>query len=270
MREFPILRLAAAALAVATAQPALAGSGWDKVTGPAPGPARSIGSHAAGCLAGAEALPPEGPGWLVLRSQRQRFWGHPRLVALLKEVAGQAAAQGLTLLIGDLGQPRGGPMPNGHSSHQTGLDADLWFRLDPPADPENPLAVTLVRADGMAIDETVFRPGHVRLLTLAATHPAIDRIFVNAAIKKALCREKLDPHAQAKLRPWWGHAAHFHIRLSCTQGDSDCTPQPPLPAGDDGCGPGLDWWFGEEARTPKPSTPPAERPLPAACAGLLK
>ncbi|MBF0374580.1 MAG: penicillin-insensitive murein endopeptidase [Alphaproteobacteria bacterium] len=269
MRALRILGLAAV-LAAATASPAAAGAGWDKISTPAPGPARSIGAHAAGCLAGGVALSPEGPGWLLLRGQRQRFWGHPGLIAALTDLGRQAAGHGLTLLIGDLGQPRGGPMPNGHSSHQTGLDADLWFRLDRPADPENPLAVTLVRADGMAIDEAVFRPEHVRLLTLAASHPEIDRVFVNAAIKKALCRERLDPRAQAKLRPWWGHSAHFHIRLACAEGDSDCAPQAPLAAGDDGCGSGLDWWFGEEARTPKPSTPPAERPLPAACAGLLK
>ena len=31
------------------------------------------------------------------------------------------------LLIGDMSQPRGGPMLNGHSSHQIGLDVDIWF-----------------------------------------------------------------------------------------------------------------------------------------------
>src|SRR6516165_2279694 len=31
------------------------------------------------------------------------------------------------LLVGDISQPRGGPMITGHDSHQVGLDADIWL-----------------------------------------------------------------------------------------------------------------------------------------------
>ena len=30
-------------------------------------------------------------------------------------------------LVGDISQPRGGPMFTGHASHQIGLDADVWL-----------------------------------------------------------------------------------------------------------------------------------------------
>src|ERR1044071_3967237 len=48
--------------------------------GPAPLAARAIGSYARGCLAGAVALPINGPGWQVMRLSRNRNWGHPRLL----------------------------------------------------------------------------------------------------------------------------------------------------------------------------------------------
>ena len=65
-----------------------------------------------------------------MRPQRRRFFGHPVLVHYLQVLGAATNQQGLgTLLIGDLGQPRGGPMPFGHRSHQIGLDADIWFWL---------------------------------------------------------------------------------------------------------------------------------------------
>ena len=71
------------------------------------------------------------------------------------------------------------------------------------------------------------------------------RIFVNAAIKKAMCREAgSDRDWLAKVRPWWGHAEHFHVRIACPPDSPECKPQPPVPAGD-GCGHELDYWFKE-------------------------
>src|SRR5262249_55023700 len=84
---------------------------------PLPGPARSIGSAANGCLAGGEAIPLTGPGWEVLRPAANRFWANPVLVKFLEDMAGKVKGMG-TLLIGDIGRPRGGPMTTGHASHQ--------------------------------------------------------------------------------------------------------------------------------------------------------
>ena len=97
-------------------------------TRPAPLEARSIGAYARGCLAGATALPVDGPAWQVMRLSRNRNWGHPALVAFLERFAAKGRAVGWPgLLVGDMSQPRGGPMLTGHASHQLGLDADIWF-----------------------------------------------------------------------------------------------------------------------------------------------
>jgi penicillin-insensitive murein endopeptidase len=45
-------------------------------------------------------------------------------VEFIEELSKRAAQNGWPgLLIGDMSQPRGGPMLNGHASHQVGLDA---------------------------------------------------------------------------------------------------------------------------------------------------
>ena len=40
---------------------------------------------------------------------------------------------GLGFSVGDMSQPRGGPMVTGHSSHQIGLDVDIWLTPMPTA-----------------------------------------------------------------------------------------------------------------------------------------
>src|SRR5690606_13690260 len=94
--------------------------------------------------------------------------------------------------VGDMSQPRGGPMSSGHASHQTGLDIDIWFNLLPkprldPKDRENPVLPSLVTADQEAIDDNVFDRRHVDLLRMAAEAKQVDRIFVHWQIKKRLC-----------------------------------------------------------------------------------
>ncbi len=95
--------------------------------------ARSFGTYARGCLAGAQALPVDGPAWQVMRLSRNRNWGHPKLIALLERLAGDARENDgwNGLLVGDISQPRGGPMLTGHASHQIGLDADVWLTQMP-------------------------------------------------------------------------------------------------------------------------------------------
>ena len=81
-----------------------------KVT-PLPGPVRPIGSYANGCLAGAITLPISGPTWQVMRLSRDRNWGTPRLVNFIKRLGDNVKKVGWNgLLIGDMAQPRGGPM----------------------------------------------------------------------------------------------------------------------------------------------------------------
>ena len=121
----------------------------------------------------------------------------------------------------------------------------------------------------------IFAPAHTAIIKTAAKEPEVERIFVNAAIKKALCREaKGDRGWLHKVRPFWGHDYHFHIRLSCPNDDPQCRPQEPPPTGD-GCGADLDWWFTDGVLHPKPPPTPTAKPqltmadLPAACRQVL-
>ena len=74
------------------------------------------------------ALPINGPTWQVMRLSRNRNWGHPEIIKAWSGLPNKAAVDWLErLLVGDMAQPRGGPMINGHWSHQVGLDADVWL-----------------------------------------------------------------------------------------------------------------------------------------------
>jgi penicillin-insensitive murein DD-endopeptidase len=185
------------------------------------------------------------------------------------------------LLVGDMSQPRGGPMITGHASHQIGLDADIWLSPMPPREltrlEREEMSATMVVADDRKdVDPKVWKPGHFAVIKAAAQDPLVERVFVNAAIKKALCREAGSDRAWLeKVRPWWGHDYHFHVRLRCPGDSPECKPQPPAPGGD-GCGKDLNYWFTDALLHPKPSpVPEAPRPgkpmssLPPACRQVL-
>jgi penicillin-insensitive murein DD-endopeptidase len=222
------------------------------VPGPAPLAARSIGGYAKGCLAGGVSLPINGPDWQVMRLSRNRNWGNPRLLDYLERLASDARAlDGWPgLLIGDMSQARGGPMLTGHTSHQIGLDADIWLtpmpdRILTPQEREDMTALSMLK-DPFSVDPNVFTLAQVKLIRRAASYPQVARIFVHPAIKKALCQ--MAPQAGkdtawlGKVRPWWNHHYHFHVRLACPPGAEDCENQKP-PAGDNGCGQELTNWY---------------------------
>jgi len=251
---------------------------------PAAMPTRVVGFYAKGCIAGAEPLPINGENWQVMRLSRNRYWGHPDLIALLRRLADKAHkdAGWPGILVGDMSQPRGGPMLTGHASHQVGLDADIWLTPMPDRrlsreEREETSAVMMVRADRLDIDSGVWTPNHLAVIRAAAKEPSVQRIFVNAAIKKALCREARGERGWLhKVRPMYGHDYHFHIRIKCPPGAGGCESQPE-PAAGEGCKPAdLAYWFKDSVLHPKPpKEPPKPKPpmtlaqLPAACRQVL-
>lgn len=256
-------------------------------TEPAPLAARSIGGYAKGCLAGGMALPINGPNWQVMRLSRNRNWGNPRLIDYLERLASDARAlDGWPgLLIGDLSQPRGGPMLNGHSSHQIGLDADIWLtpmpdRILTPQEREEMTAVSMLK-DPFNVDPEVFTLDHVKLIKRAASYPQLARIFVHPAIKKALCEQapRVGKNRDwlAKVRPWWNHHYHFHVRLECPPGSDGCEGQKPV-SGDDGCGQELKNWYEmlkksaiwQAEQQARPETKPVPKKKPLRMADLPK
>jgi penicillin-insensitive murein DD-endopeptidase len=234
----------------------------------APLPARAIGFYAKGCLAGAEPLAIDGEAWQAMRLSRNRNWGHPKLIRLIERLAKDAkAGDGWSgLLVGDLSQPRGGPMLTGHASHQVGLDADIWLTPMPDRrlseqEREELSATSMLRADGFEVDPAVWSEKHARLILRAASYGEVDRIFVHPGIKKAMCERKdLDRKHLGKVQPYWGHHYHMHIRMTCPPDSDGCTNQPPR-ASDDGCGQEIDHWM-KIVRKPPPPTDPAAKPKP--------
>jgi penicillin-insensitive murein endopeptidase len=241
--------------------------------------AQSIGAYNGGCVSGAVALPVNGVGYQVMRLSRHRVYGHPDLKHFIETFGQATAAQGLgALLIGDLGQPRGGPTLSGHRSHQTGLDVDIWFLLSKQAanrilstnERETWSASSVLADSGGAISYAQWSPANEKVLEIAANLPEVDRIFVNPSVKRELCRHKAVAGGWLrKIRPWWKHDDHFHVRLKCPVGNNHCVGQEPLPLGD-GCDAGLDWWFSVEAKKPVTGKPVPPPPLPALCSQVLE
>jgi penicillin-insensitive murein DD-endopeptidase len=248
---------------------------FGKVTTPAPLSARSIGFYAKGCLAGATKLAVDGPAWQAMRLSRNRLWGHPKLIALIERLAKDAKEfDGWPgLLIGDLSQPRGGPMLTGHASHQIGLDADIWLTQMPSrllTDKEREdLQATSVILDRTHVNPKIWTEAHAKLIKRAASYSDVARIFVHPPIKKALCEwAKGDRSWLAKVRPYYGHTYHFHIRMKCPSDNPGCTNQPmPGPRDGTGCGEELSYWLGDKPWAPE--TPPKKAPKPKVLRALL-
>jgi penicillin-insensitive murein DD-endopeptidase len=249
---------------------------WSRIKTVARGAPTVIGGPSNGCIQGADALPSSGKGFVSIRRHRNRYYGHPQTIGLIYEL-GEAMAQrnGRLIMIGDLAQPRGGRMASSHVSHQNGLDVDVWLTLaDSPAQavrstPEAQDPPSMLGANKLDVNDN-WGSDQLFLIRTAAENPKVDRILVNPGIKRALCKREGEAAWLRKLRPWWGHDAHMHVRLKCPKDSPACKQQSPIPMGS-GCGSELAWWFSLEAKSPKKkSSKPAPKPQPpAACQTLL-
>ncbi len=245
-----------------------------------------LGSYAKGCVAGAVQLPETGPTWQAMRLSRNRNWGHPDAIDFVKDLSSFAATQPgwAGLYIGDISQPRGGPMLSGHRSHQIGLDIDIWML---PAtnltlsrsQRENISSISLRRAKGAFVNDNWSRAHH-QILRAAAKDPRVARIFVFPGAKVQMCKdEKGNRRWLRKIRPWFGHHYHFHVRLSCPRGMRGCVNQDPPPRGD-GCADAQQWVNNIlNPPPPDPNAPKAPRTtrrelvladLPKQCASVLR
>lgn len=246
--------------------------------------AAPFGSYAKGCLAGGVRLPETGPTWQAMRLSRNRNWGHPELVDFVKDLSKKAARQKgwAGLYVGDMSQPRGGPMLTGHRSHQIGLDVDIWMR--PPkrlnhsvSEREHISSISMRRAKGAYVNDSWTRAHH-RILKAAAKDPRVARIFVFPGAKVQMCKtERGNRKWLRKIRPWWGHHYHFHVRLKCPKGMRGCVNQAPPPKGD-GCEDAEQWV--QDILHPKPPPPKPSKPtkprgpltlsdLPSQCRSVL-
>jgi penicillin-insensitive murein DD-endopeptidase len=254
--------------------------------------AEAIGSYAKGCAAGLVRLPETGPTWQAMRLSRNRNWGHPDAIAYVQDLSRKAVQIGWQgLYIGDISQPRGGPMTSGHSSHQIGLDIDIWMlpprSLSLSAAQRESISSISVRSEDQRSTNSNWTARHHALLRDAARDPRVDRIFVAAAVKLEMCKTATpaDTDWLQKIRPAVGHNYHFHVRLKCPRGSANCITQTPTVAelsnGGNGCDDTLTWWVTDFLNPPKrertePAAPRSRHPreftladLPAQCAAVL-
>lgn len=292
MRLFGALVVAAALAGTADAQERTAASLFGAADLPSDQAPEPIGSYSRGCGAGLVELPESGPTWQAMRLSRNRNWGQPVLIDYLIGLSQAATGLGWKgLYIGDLSQPRGGPSRSGHLSHQTGLDADVWYtpppRLNLSAGERETVSAIVVRTDDQKRVNARWTPSHAALLRIAASDPRVDRIFVAAAIKIEMCKTATakDKKWLQKIRPLYGHEDHFHVRLNCPKGARACEVQTPnvaeLSNGGNGCDETLTWWvttYLEELKNPpkRPAEPRKKGPrdyvladLPRACRAVL-
>jgi penicillin-insensitive murein endopeptidase len=256
-----------------------------------------IGTYARGCAAGNVELPETGPTWQAMRLSRHRNFGNPVLVQYLMDLSATVPQFGWRgLYIGDLGNPRGGPMNSGHASHQMGLDADVWFlppsRLNLSVAEREKISSISIRTDDQLSVNSSYNASYREILKVAASDARVDRIFVAAAIKIEMCKTatRADTKWLQKIRPEGGHQDHFHVRLKCPAGASLCQTQTPtvsdLSKGGNGCDETLMYWVSDAylhpRKVPKPTTPQPPPPprkkspreftmadLPQQCASVL-
>ena len=249
--------------------------------------AAAYGGYSKGCLAGGEQLPETGPTWQAMRLGRNRNWGHPETIDFIRELSAYAATQPWWegLYIGDISQPRGGPMLSGHRSHQLGLDVDIWMR--PPdrltlsrQERENLSSIDVTRAKEAYVNGN-WSGSHHRIIRRAAQDRRVARIFVSAGIKVQMCNAENGNRAYLrKIRPWWKHNYHFHVRLACPRGARGCVDQAPTPPGD-GCAEAQKWVndiLNPPPPQPQPKTQAKPRvyrdfvlaDLPQQCAAVLQ
>lgn len=261
--------------AVFLSQPSIAApQDWQQIKRPIPGEATPIGSYSNGCIIGAQALPAKGDGYQVIRLNRNRYYGHPEMISYLQRLGKKVKDAGMpTMLVGDIAMPGGGRFLTGHASHQMGLDADIWLRMGAMSDKDalnsDGKGLLVVNRKAQRVDDNIWNDNHAGLIRLAAQDAQVSRIFVNPAIKLKLCQTvKGDRSWLQKIRPWFGHDSHFHVRLTCPAGAAYCENQAPIPAGD-GCGAELYSWFEPKKPSAEPPKPKITPPEPFLCQQVL-
>lgn len=208
-------------------------------------PEQAIGFYSKGSLVNADTFPPAGPGLLKIMVPRNRAWATRDLVQILSAEAQESVRKypgTERLQIGDVANRNGGSIGS-HESHQNGLDADVVYYRENRVE-QDP-------AHNAGFEENFVAQGRVTanfdlernwdfMSRLVATG-RINRIFVDTAIKRALCEyaQRLPEPAGAltvetlrRLRPWPLHHDHMHVRILCpVKGSPRCIAQDEPPPG---------------------------------------
>ena len=205
--------------------------------------------------------------WQVMRLSRNRNWAHPDMVALLERLSAKAHkdAGWPGILVGDMSQPRGGPMITGHASHQVGLDADIWLTPMPNRrlsrnEREEMSAVMMVRDDRLDIDPKVWTPSH--LVGDPRRGAGAERASASSSTPRSRRRCAARPRATAAGCPRCGRCTATTITSTSASNARPAAANAraqPAPAESEGCSAGdLAYWFKDSVLHPKPPKDAAE------------
>ena len=193
-----------------------------------------VGNYNNGCIFNSHSLKVSTDTYQVAHPRKQRYFGDESMVRFIERYSAAVKKNGVgNVLVGDVSTRYGGRLNTGHASHQNGLDADIEFYLDRinPKDLDKPHANILVTRDKKTTN-SLFNRKYYDLIMLAAKDPLVERIFVSPAIKVKMCEMTADENMHKylhKIRPWFGHTEHFHVRLRCPAHAADCEKQTPIP-----------------------------------------
>ncbi len=234
----------------------------------------SIGKYSNGCLSPSGEALEDGTGYRVARKSRNRNFAHPKANSFIKRLAKSTFTKGIgTILVGDISQEQGGLMPWGHRSHQNGLDVDILFTIEEKKYKISDAALDTIKPKSMLVEDHSkvsserFTDNHVELLKTASSDFAVDRIFVHPLLKKKLCTDLKKADWLRKIRPWYGHHNHFHVRIKCPRNSPTCRPTVAIPPGP-GCNDHhFSYWFSDLEKLRKisqsePSPKHSKAPVP--------
>jgi murein endopeptidase len=200
--------------------------------------AREKGVVLVGKLQSAHLLASKGDGYQLKYPQRHTSFGSGFSLSILTRLSALFRANmyaDSTILVGDIARERGGVF-SPHDSHQNGQDMDLNYlfpngakevpfphgKLNPNWDIERNFRYwrLLISQQMLAKDQ---KPSTI-----------VNRIFVNAKIKSAVCawaksnvdlKDPLNVETLRRLDPIAGHLDHFHVRFFCSPAHFDCRNQ---------------------------------------------
>lgn len=120
-----------------------------------------------------------------------------------------------------------------HASHQNGLDVDLGYPSD-VATLKFPLVVRMSTGEYFSKNYSIEKTFNLFKYMFSQKDILVDRIFVDAKIKKALCdfaiaKNEFQTEAKDVVRSMFqnlqhvrGHGDHFHLRIKCSKYDPGC------------------------------------------------
>lgn len=221
---------------------------------PTSGNHESAGFYSSGCLLGALEISESGKGFQLLKPERRRNFTHPETKKLFTHVmAKHFEKHGNYYLTGDFSLSQGGPTLSGHSSHQNGLDIDIFFDSTKSVLSRNALKIHKIDSyllNNEKINLKKWNKPLEELIVMFAKDERVDRLFIHPKFKQLFCEKryelKLSEKDLIKIRPWYGHDEHIHVRLSCPADSPNCVKQP-IPQEKETCGKDLNWWFTDDA-----------------------